>query len=431
MTTSALSTGIQQLHLRVESSPGTSAASWQQIILHELATLDTATYELIAPPIGGHRHPLDITKPEKIQRCKENVLTFKMRPHRASTDGNQSILATLFQAAGWAVQTASVATTLTGTPSATSMELTADVGAVGMALLIERSSGVYVPVLAADYGSSMVTASMGLSAAPSNGAVVEVMHTMSPVSSTGYQVPSDATLQFRMNTGDQYDDALGDMAHFLTNCGVASIGGFSVGKIGDYPVFEIKIHGCPSDMTADDIAADAYQDSSRFPVNNNLMEAGWATASSSGGIANATVPVEKVDVDLGVDVMPVYCQGTGQVGGVQCYVLKPKSPTVTITTPWIDNSAFEEDWLTQLEGDNASKYFHVLQPTTDLDVPALGVWMPNCHIQEGGEPKIEHAAEMSKITATFVGDLAGYNSETAVTEYGSAPIIFATSSEAA
>lgn len=431
MSTTSHSRSIYQLHMRPESSLGTSAASWRQLRIDGPPTFDSSTYQLIAAEVGGTRNPLDLTLPEKVQICKEDVLSFKMRVHRAAADGNVANIATLAKAAGLSVLTGSDATTTAGTPTATSIDLTADYGALGQASLIADDSGVYWPVLAAAYGSQTITASMGMPSAPSASNAVEIMNTIMARTATTYQVATDETLQFRLNTYGQWDDALGDLAFVWTGCGVASIGGFSVGKAGEYPTYDISVHGTPSDMSAVDISADAFYDSGRFPVNNPDMEFGWADANSSGAIANNSVPIEKCDVSFGIKTIPIWAQGNGGTGGISGYMSMLENPTCTITTKWIKNTDFEYKWITQLEDDNTPQYIHCLQPTRDTDQPAWGYWQPNSHIQPGGEPKVDVSGDMLKISATFVGDLSGYNSELDIDEYGSSPFYHAVSGEAA
>ena len=422
---------IYQLLIRPETSFGTSAASWRQVRCEEPPTYSTKTYELVGNAKGGTRNPLDISaKPEKIQKMVEGLVTVKTRIYRAETDGNVCNLATFFKSSGWNVNTTSAATTTSGTPTTTAIDLAADVGGVGEALLIERDAGVYVPVLASAYSTQTVTPSIALTSAPAASEVVEIMHTMTPTTSTTYRVPTDATLQMQMKTYGQYDDAAGDLAFAATGCAMTSVGELTVAKAGEYPTLDLTFSGVPSDMTAVDIAADSFYDSGRFPVFNDDLEFCFCDYDSVG--TNVNHAIDTATINFGVSVIPIMGEGSSDVvGGAVGYLLKQSNPTITITTPWIKKTTFEYEWIQQLEGSNTSKYIHVVQPTRDLDQPAWGVWMPKCHLQPGGEPSIDVSGDMIMCTATFEADIAGYNSETDIDEVGAAPIYFAISGEAA
>jgi len=430
--------GIGNFWYRGESALGTGTGSWYCVRSDEPPDVPTSTRKLAANTVAGHRNPFTVEKPVAYEIGKDGEIKFAQRIRRATSDGEEPSIMDFLRSAGWSVQTSTGATVEDGGSSTTtSIVQTADItnGTAGEAVIIidtQVTPNLYRPILASSISSNTLTLSAALPNSPSSMATIEQMSTACPTSATTYQVPTDKTLQFRLNTWGEDDDALGDLSYIYSGCVLSTIDEFEIGPVGSIPTLSMSFHCCDVSKTANDIAADSFQDSAPFSVIDNNFEFMFATASSSGAIARVAKAVTSVKFNFGITVNRVMGNGgDSDVNGTQGYILIQQPPTCTVTAVWQDDGNFEDDWFTQLEGSNESKYIHAIQPTASLDSPAWGIWIPNAHLMPDSEPTIDwKSGDIVQATATFVGSTAGYNSETDIDEYGSSPIYFAVSGEA-
>lgn len=422
---------VGQLRWSAESALGTQTGSYYAARLVSTLPNFPSVKQLVENHVGGHQHPLTVEKPESVTLCAENAFSFDAHIRRATADGGDPDLMTWLQSAGWTVEESTGSTTLTGVPTVSELIQDSNVTGAGQFVLIERSSGVYVPVLVSSLSTDTITPHVRLSAAPSSGNEVHPMHTATPATATAFEVPSNKTLAWRLNTQAKYDDAYGDFALDMEACALASIGEISIERVGAPLVVSTTWHGVPMSTSPDDIAADSFNDSEKFTLIADNMEISIQDASASGDIALVSGSLVSAKINPGVATEPIYVSGGGTVGGIIGYRMIPTPPTITVTANFKGLSTWDKSFLTELSGSNTSKAIQLLQPTTDLDRPAFAIAMPNCHLMPGSEPTVDVGQNTVQVTATFVGSTSGIDSDTLISEVGTSPIYIGISGEAA
>jgi hypothetical protein len=428
--------GVGNFAVDVEMSLGTGAAAYRGIYIDDIPTMPTNSRVLVENTIKGFRNPLTRIKPEPVETSRESALRFKQRIRRADVDGNQPNIATFLESAGWKVDVGNDTTTTAGVGEQTTELITvasAASMAVGEAILAEVDEGLFKPVLIGALAGAAITPSIALSSSCGASEIVEIMHTMTPTTLTGYQVPTTKTLSFRYNSLGYFDDAIGDLAMVFSGCALADIGALEIGGIGTVPTLDMGFHVGDVALSADDIAADIHYDGSHFSVINSDCELAFAVYNDGTPIAALVAKcVRGVTINFGVKTIPIPCVGGGGLNGIQGYLLVQEAPTVTFDALFRGDATFEKSWFTELEGDNVSKYFHFIQPTRDLNHPAWGIWMPNIHLKAGSEPNIDFSGDMISCKATFESSLSNWGgASTDIDEIAASPIYFAISGEAA
>ena len=430
--------GNGQVRVRGESALGTGTGSWKCARVDGFPNIPPSTQKLIAAGVGGHRNPLTVDKPVAVDVFAADAFTLKTRVHRASAAGAAPMMASYFKAAGWKHSAGPTATaTSTGSPTTTAIIVDDATGIVaGEACLVELA-GVYYPTLAAavvDDTNDTITPSIAMSSAQDGSTdVVEHMDTFTPVTDTGYQVPTDATLQLTWNTLGYYDDAVADLSFLATGCAVASLSSIEIPQVGEPITMDWGFHAGDITPQSDDIAADDFTDTSPFVVVNKDAQFAIAATNAGSGIGTlVTKNFSKLTYNPGISVVPMGGQGGINVNGLQAYLLVQAPPTLTIDCYFDGDTAMSRMFLDELHDDNTSLYTHFIQPTRSLAQPAFGIWMPNCHLMAGSEPTVELTGEMIHITATLVGDLANWGgSASDIDDQASASIVIATSGQCA
>jgi hypothetical protein len=389
------------------------------------------TRTLFENHVAGHANPLKLEKPEALCILKENAFSVDLRIRRAAANGGVPDLSKIFESAGWKSVVSTGATKLTGTPTVSELIQASNVVTEASFVLVERSAGVHVPVFVNNLATATITPQVKMSAAPSTDAAVNPMYTFSPVSTTGFKIASNKTLNFILNTYGFYDDAFKDHAERLKGCALASIGEIVFGtSVGTIPTLNCTFHGVPVDRAYDDMAADSFGDGAHFGMITPDCEFSIQAASAAGDIALVSRAILEARVNLGINVVPMYNNGGTNVGGATGYMLMQVPPTVTVKCRFTGDAAFEKKWLTELEGSNTSACIQLLQPTRDIDHPAFAFIMPNAHMAAGQEPTVDVTAETIEATVSFTGDVPGVDSDVMESEIGAAPIYFGISNEA-
>lgn len=419
-----------------ETALGTGASSWKGIRPEEVPDFIFSPGTLVANSNAGARNPFDISaKPQYYNGVKAGAVKFSSRIRRPSSDGGTPLMSYFMQSAGWTAEASSADTTTTGTPTATAIQQTTDVTDEGQAVLIERSSGVHVPVLCANVAADVITPSIALSAAPAASAAVTTMHTYTPANAEKGEVPTNKTLQFRLNTHGYFDDALGDLSYLYEGCALGTMGDIEIPLPGNAVTIPLEFHGllkADSDSDfANDIAADSFNDSGPFGMITDDVEFAFAVGSASGIGTLVAKMYESMSFNLGVAVEPVPAGGNSSFGGIQGYHMVPTSPTVRFKGYFAGDSELEKKIHQELRGSNTSMYVHLIQPTRDLDTPAFGFWLPMCHLTEPDSFNIEMKGNTIMFEASMTGSVTGFDSEVTWDYVTAAPAFFAISSEAA
>ena len=425
-----------QFAVRPETALGTSAASWEDIYMEEMPQIPTTTMKLIANSIKGYRNPLSVGPPVAVDMAADSAFRLKTRIRRVVTNADAPILTYLMESMGWK-EYASSASTVEAGATATSFTAVA-IGqiTVGKAIMVQLSidgTTVYWPCLVAGVAGDTITPSIALPIAPAEGAAIIPMDTYSPTSLTAQQVPTTKTLQFKLNSWRYFDDALGDGAIVLTGCAGSDLGAIELGAVGTVPMLDFGFHVSNASQLADDIDADAFTDRDEFLVINDLFSFAFAGTNSGSGIGTlVNKSITKVTINPGAKTIPVKAQGDrNSLGGNQAFVMQNEPATIAIEAHGTGDAAFDNEIFDQLAGTNDTKYIHCIQPTTSLDSPAFGIWLPCCRIAADGEPKRDDTGELPKFTVTYKADLSAWGGEESPDEMAASPIYMAINNEAA
>lgn len=435
--------GAGKFEFRGESALGTGTGSWYNLRPETPPTLDANPITPVDVSYAGHRHPADCGEalPVGIRLTQAGAVSFQTGIYRAASGGNTPTLITLLKSMGLNESVGSTDTTVAGSPAVDAIELTADEGAVGRATVIElqdvtghETGTLYWPTLAAAYSASTITPGMDLPKVPVATDTATIMHTISALTSTSYEVSSTASLQFRLSTWGEHDDAAGDYAPIRTACALETLGDITIpDEMGGKFLLDLSFTGYQNDSNTNDMTADSFYDSGVPLIKTDDFRFCFGDASTAGGITYATRPAKNVVFNPGWTVMMINQHGSGSIGGVQKYFLQVVPPTVTFT------AYFDGDVKTQILDELESidvgtqqtpKYIAAIQPSRNLSQPSFGIWMPNCHLATEKPYSLNATGDVLEFTATYRGGLAGYNSQTDIDEGGGQPIYIGLGNEA-
>lgn len=400
-----------------ESALGTPG-SYGEVRPNGVPAFPTNTRELAANPNLGHMHAYNQSdKPIAFERYREGAGSFGTNIRRYSSTGAGNPIAEMFESAGCNVTTSSGSETITYT-STTEWAVTSD-AAHGQAGLLELDSGVYYPVLVADYTGTTVTPAMAIPSAASTTNDWELMTTIYPRSR---QVSTTKTLSFEHHSRGTHTSGE-DLLYTYTGCALSAVGDMTLTPLG-IPALEFTFHIGDVAISSEAISAESFVDSEKFAIINNDFRCEYDDASSSGAIARSDVKLFEAVVTFGFESGVIPGEGDGTLNGLQGFMHRPLVPKVKLT------QLFTKDYWTELEGSNTSKYIGLVQPTRSLATPAFGFWMPNAHIDPETPPVVEWERDDTvAATVTYIADSAGYESATDNDDAGAAPWFFAISGQ--
>jgi hypothetical protein len=410
----------QTLSYKVETALGTAGGS-EKFIRYEDEGLvfpsDIGVW--LDNSNNGHQHPYNRSDdPIYDQVYGEGLITIPYRIRRASSADANPPFAEFLESAGWTCNL-TPDTTVAGTPAVGSFDLTDNTGmGHGKAILVEDTNGLYYPVLTADLTTDTVTPAMDM---PVNTAATNAVEVMSTCYPTSQQVPTTKTLTFYRNTRNTHTSGE-DMQFFAQGCALSGAGDIVLEP--HQPITtSLTFHCAKHDFVADAIAEEtsSLADGEKFCFLDDNFNLEFADASSAGGITFADIIMQQATINLGINTMPMNATGSGTIGGVQGWMHDAAtSPSVTL----ILNVA-KARW-DDMAGANTRKYIGLVQPTTSLTTPAFGFWLPNAR-QHGDPIKLDESRSYYTMQVTYIGDRAGYESDTAITADGAAPCYLAIS----
>ncbi len=411
------------LGYRLESAVGTGTGTLYET-RHKELTAPGATRILVENKPQGHAHAYSNEElPVPLEKYREGALSFTTDIRRSATADTAPPIADFFESAGCEIYNTGD-TVVTGTPSAVSIPLTADEAAVGAANLVELANGQHWPTLAASYTPNTIVPGMGLPSVPAGADAVEMMTTITPFARP---VPTGKTLEFCVNTRGTHTNGQ-DLSVLYNGCACSEIGDLAL-KFGESPQLSFTFHVGKVADQSDDIANESFYEGAEIPVVNDFFEVGLATANSSGAIANTRVSMdneEGMSFNWGLSCNPIPSVGNSSIAGLSGtngYIQVAATPTLTFT------GFFDKDWFDRIET-IGSYYWHFIQPTSDYDVPAFGLWLPNTHFAAENPLEILwEGSDTIKAKVTMECTCANYGSETLNTQSGAAPWFFAISGE--
>ncbi len=410
-----------------ETALGTNAGTFSYIRVEP----DSIAYThnpttLLANENDGHRHAAKKDKPIPIEVYKEDDLKFGVKIRRAAAANTDPFICKALESAGWSADR----TTVTDVSSysstiAWSLGDTGDAyGTVGEYILVKlEDSGdttldeLYFPSLIADKTGDAVVPAVALPAATANAEPIEPMTTCWPISRA---VPATKTLSFRDYTRGNYTGTE-DLSFEMKGCSLKSVGTISL-EINQPPVFSLGFSYADQDAEAVAIPAETLVDSEKFAVLTHSCRCAIVNASAAGGVARTDVILRKADIELGLSSINRVGYGTSAcINGTDGYMTVIESAKITITVD------FDKSILDEVAGDNTSKLIEIAQPTSSLATPAFAFCLPNCHLDPDTPVDKVEDGNMIHMTATYIGDCAGFDSEVDNDEPGASPFYMAIS----
>lgn len=369
-----------------ETSLGSSTPTASTALRHEEGlAFPTETRQVAAQSNLGHAVAFD--KPDQpiiYEAVRESALKLPVMIRRASADDATPPIVELFQAGGCAVSSLSDKTTATYT-DASNLTLAADVidGAAGSdtgghaVLLEEDGAGIYVPALVGAYTAATkdVALAVALPAQPSDGSDVQQMYTITP---RVRQVPSDKTLGFRVYTRGKSSSAP-DLAFDLKGCALASLDGITLEPGQDVPL-TFNFHVADVAKATAALTAETLKDGASYQRIGGSFECILReSAAPPVNLALTRVEMVKADINLGISTVPIPGEGSSNcINSIQGYQAVYEQATVDLQL------LMDVQYWTEIEkADQADRkvwFLGFVQPTSDLDIPAWGLWFPRMHI---------------------------------------------------
>jgi hypothetical protein len=399
--TTAVSVQGNTVRIDTESALATADNGLDKDIrLADNPTLPMSSRMLADQPNIGHENPSDGSdKPIPYEAGIESGLTLPIHIRRGATTSMPPLMYFL-QSGGWTI-TDSVADTVTA-PGVAVDDFDVDASIMGAAdkygaaVLVETATGVYEPTLLASYDDApdkTCKPTMDLPAIAAAGGDVIRMRTatVNPA-----PVGADETLNV---TGDSRGDTT-----ICSGCALADLGEIAIGRDGAV-VLSPTFHVADVSLAASALDAATFlegdgtsaavshiqrQETSNFKVQIGAFLPG-------GGITNATIEIESATIRPNITTVPIPGIGSSScVNGWQGYQQVVAFPEVDITL--LKDLDYLTDASKGIESVDANQntYIAFIWGTTDLDVPAYGIWLPCCY--QYAPPDIERFGGHSQLT---------------------------------
>lgn len=323
------------------------------------------------------------------------VIPVLLRP--AETPGEDSFIATAFEAGGYTVSSADDTTVAAGA-TVGSLPLASVAGmAAGMGIIVVLDDGTHFPVLIGSITGTTVIPTMALPSAPAEGNIVRKAFTITPGKTE--EIPDDkllALLHEDKATKTQYQDcpltAVGDLDFSPnTKLGVELTFGSSL---------KTKID------TAMDGVDDFQDGNGALRVWNPICHIADTPSVWTSAITAAYNKVLTATVAFNVTTEQVPGFGdTNCVNNIQGWMQKGAPPMATIE--YLYDSTIIDDF----QGDNDDKYVSLLQPGKSSTEPTFGLFMPKAHQSEACEPSY-YGNNQHQITAKYTSNPSGIDGTT-------------------
>jgi len=406
--------------------------AYDEVRMAEVPDLPTGTLFGVGQP-NLHAHAFkNSDKPVFITKYFDNG-SYTCDIRAAAAANGTPIIATLLESMGCVVSSCLTpfVTTLATYVDTGNWTLTADVyGANTSAVcgLLELDSGLYYPVMLADYVSATKTCTPGMDIPSASSAtnVWEYATTIVPQARV-----SSKSLALRLSTrGDISEDATEKLSYTYKACAAIGVAELTFGAVGTKPQFKFTLAGVEEGQATEAITAETYIDSQIPLVITQDFNIELADAAVAGGItANSFIKKGDCTVSLGIKAIPILGEGSASScpGGIQGYVLQADGrPRVTIRGLYQGENAYPDVWTEISTTGNTSQFVGLVQGHRDttLATPGFGFWMPNAHIPADALPILHYKdSETIDFTVTYEADNAGYDSGTLNADRGAVPWI--------
>lgn len=396
--TTARSTKGRTVGIAVQSSLTNQPSSFGEIRTHEAITFPTEVSLAEVQPNMGHNNAFDWTdEPIVFEGVRENGMTIPVAFRRGATT-TQPPIATLAESGGCGVYASADDTIATYTDEGDWTNTGSSDDDEGyFAHLVELDSGLYWPTLMASVDSSNSIPSMALPSASSATNTLTRMHTIFAQST---QVDNSKLLAAKVNTRGAHTSTE-DLAWLMYGCSLGTFGDISIepqGQLTMSPTF----HVADVEQTSDAIAPETFIDTTFLQRNQGEFRFEFGTADENGDIASGFLELLTATITLGHTTTPIPGDGSAScLNSIQGYMAStPEQPKVVLEL-LMDKTY----WETFTTTGNLNKYLGFVWPTTNLNVPAYGIWLPNCY--QIASPVADVASEnYLKVTVTYGANAA-------------------------
>jgi hypothetical protein len=424
----------QTLAYDPETALGTATGTYNEIRYTGDITHPTDTRVGVANPNRGHAHPANFEDDAiYIEQYRPDALTFSTYIRRSSAANTDPPLALFFQSGGCNLSrnTVSVVSSYVDDSNFDIETGKASVGDIVLIKLEEAShvlDELYYPslIVALSVGATdTIDLGMELPANTANAEPVEVMTTITPISSV---VGATETLTFRHQMRATKDTAE-DLTYDLNGCALSGVGQMAFRR-GEPPTLELTFHLAKVAEKGNNdggitFTAETFTDSEKFAVvdENFRLDISDDHSGSPINLTRNNNIFKEATVDWGFKCVPVDGTGDGAIAGLQGYVLQMDGPAkITVTT------SFDPQWTEsalEATGSQPEYYIEMCQPTDVLAKPAFAFIAPRCIIDPETRPVTDYTSDSYILTtATFICTSAELASASLPAQVGASPWFF-------
>lgn len=405
--TTANSTQGSRLSLGVQTAFGTPQTTLTDVRSEDVPTVkDPAETGVV--PNTTHADVNETEKPITLQRAVDDAVNFKTMVRQADTAGGDSVLKKCFEAGGMAAVEGDTSDISVYT-STSSFTATDDNFGVGYGVNVELDSGQFVPTLIKTYSAGAITPAMALPSAASTSNALNRCVTITPGDSD--QITASKLLTWKKYTKMDSGGSLKTIQ--WQDCGVTSFDEVTM-TLGEPVLFGFTFGSSKFTEGTSALGDNDFNDDVAALRFNNLYYE-FADANSSTTISSTLGTF--ISGTFAIRNTAVQVPSSGDTNAVNdiCGWIKSTDTTqayLTIEQLWT------QDEFDRWNGTNTSKHIAITQPGNAASDPAWSIVLPNAHMV--GEPTVDMAAEMYKVTSTWVSNPAGF-SGTGSSDQGNQP----------
>jgi hypothetical protein len=359
-------------------------------------------------------------KPIIIKKAMESAFTIGSLLRQPASVGGVSWAQAMFESGGYTTLLDSVGSTVDTGSTAGSIIAASDNFEVGEIVLVELDNGEFVHVLIAAYSAGTITPAMDLPSIPSVGNTITKVLTVTP-GNTGSVAGSDLlTVKATIKAQDGGSDEI----IVGQDVGLMSLADLNL-EPGETVVLEATLGASDLSGSTGALGSNDFADSELHTLFNEPYFQ-FAAASASGGISAAYNKIMSATFTWNVT-----CEQTRGLGDPTCKnniqgYMQTVEPCKLVVEMLYDSDKLDDF----APSTNASKYIGIIQPAASALHPSFSLFIPNAHQVEA--PKQEAWTNTEhRVTVTYTGRPAGFNSTTTADQQGNQAFYFGLASKQA
>jgi hypothetical protein len=411
--------------------------AYDEVRMAEVPDLPTGTLFGVAQPNLHANAFKNSDKPVFLTKFFEDG-TYVANIRAAASANGTPVIAMLFESMGCVVSSnlTPFVTTLATYVDAGNWTLTADtyggVNTSAVCGLLELDSGLYYPVMLADYAFATKTCIPGMEI-PSASSATNIWEYATTIIPQARPTPAAKTLAARLSTRGDISEGTGatpyeELSYNYKAVAATGVAELTLGAVGTIPTMSFTLSGVEEGQATEAITSETYIDSQIPLAITQDFNIELGDASAAGDIAQKSF-AKKGDATIafGIKAMPILGEGSASTcpGGIQGYVLQADGRArVTFRGLYQGENAYPDIWTEISTTGNTSQYVGFVQGHRDttLATPGFGFWMPNCHIPADALPQLHYKdSETIDFTVTYEADIAGYDSGVLNADRGATP----------